>query len=129
MLSKEAARALLQSMCERKGVGTSGSCDVLMKRFLNPNAHLKKPGKKPAGKRPGKRPGKRTDKPEKPLFKVVKGGGQRLSAASYFKGVAHGKLKNCEPQWILQPNGESVLKKIKICKDAWGGQCAKWVTA
>jgi hypothetical protein len=62
----------------------------------------------------------------KPLFKGVKGGGQRLSAASYFK-YKDSKLKNCEPQWILQPNGKVVLKKIAHCKDAWGGQCVKWV--
>jgi hypothetical protein len=63
------------------------------------------------------------------LLKGVKGGGERLSAAAYFKQVAGGKLYNCKPQWIRQPNGSVVLKKIKMCNDAWGGRCAKWVNA
>ena len=62
---------------------------------------------------------------KKTLFKGVKGGGERLSAAAYFKQVAGGKLYNCKPQWIRQPNGSVVLQKIKMCNDAWGGRCAK----
>ena len=60
-------------------------------------------------------------------FKPVKGGGgARLSAAAYFERKGR-KLKKCKPQWILQPNGTLVLKKIKICNDAWGGKCPRWV--
>ena len=78
--------------------------------------HVKKPVKKATAKATA-------------LFKGVEGGGERLSAASYFKNIAGGKLYNCKPQWIRQPNGSVVLKKIKMCDDAWGGRCAKWVRA
>ena len=56
---------------------------------------------------------------------------ERLSASAYYKQIAGGKLGNCEPQYIRQADGSMVLKKIKLCNDAWGsGQCvAKWVNA
>ena len=54
--------------------------------------------------------------------------GVRLSASDYFHNVCGGKLYNTEPQLILQPDGASVWKKIKMCNDAWGGRCPKWVS-
>ena len=63
------------------------------------------------------------------LTKAVKNQGERLRASVYFKDVCGGKLYNCTPQWILQPDGSYKLKKIKLCDDAWGGRCAKWVAA
>ena len=53
--------------------------------------------------------------------------GMRLSASDYFHNMCNSKLKNTEPQLILQPDGTSVWKKIKMCNDAWGGRCPKWV--
>jgi hypothetical protein len=53
--------------------------------------------------------------------------GVRLSASDYFHNMCASKLYNTVPQLILQPDGTSVWKKIKMCNDAWGGRCPKWV--
>ena len=135
---------LLRIACKANKLGDSGSSTVLLKRLLaagakgggiaKKSAALNKQGKKP-GKKPAKKKNVNANKPGPqkkavaPLFKGVKNGGERLSAAAYFKQVANGKLYNCEPQWIRQPDGSMVLKKIKMCNDAWGGRCAKWVKA
>ena len=132
---------LLRIACKANKLGDSGSSSVLLKRLLaagakgggiaKKSAAAKKPAKKPAKNKnvnAKKKPGPKK-KPVAPLFKGVKNGGERLSAAAYFKQVAGGKLYNCEPQWIRQPSGSMVLKKIKMCDDAWGGRCAKWVKA
>ncbi len=130
--------ALLRIACKANKLGDSGSSAVLLQRLLaagakgggaKKSAAPKKQHKKPAKKKNvAKKPGPKT-KAVAPLFKGVKNGGERLSAAAYFKQVAGGKLYNCEPQWIRQPDGSMVFKKIKICDDAWGGRCAKWVKA
>ena len=126
---------VLRAMCKANGLGTSGSSTVLLARLLAGNkkkdAIAKKEGatkkhKEKNVKKQMKHVKKATAKAAA-LFKGVKGGGERLSAASYFKNIA--ELYNCKPQWIRQPNGSVVLKKIKMCDDAWGGRCAKWVKA
>jgi hypothetical protein len=132
---------LLRIACKANKLGDSGSSTVLLKRLLSAGAKggaiakksaaPKKQGKKPAKNKNvnvKKKPGPKK-KSVAPLFKGVKNGGERLSAGAYFKQVAGGKLYNCEPQLIRQPDGSMVLKKIKMCDDAWGGRCAKWVKA
>ena len=133
---------LLRVACKANKLGDSGSSSVLIARLLNASkkgeigksAARKAAPKKTAPKNVKKTAPKNVKKaaPKKkpaPLYKVVKNGGERLSASSYFKQVAGGKLYNCEPQFIRQPNGSMVLKKIKMCNDAWGGRCPKWVNA
>ena len=133
---------ILRLACQANKLGVSGSSGVLLQRLLG--AATKKDAKaknkqktskpkkaaKPAVAKPAVAKGA---KPKKcaPLFKSIKGGGERLSASAYYKQIAGGKLGNCEPQYIRQADGSMVLKKIKLCNDAWGsGQCvAKWVNA
>ena len=133
---------ILRLACQANKLGVSGSSGVLLQRLLvaatKKDAKAKnkqktsKPKKaaKPAVAKPAVAKGA---KPKKcaPLFKSIKGGGERLSASAYYKQIAGGKLGNCEPQYIRQADGSMVLKKIKLCNDAWGsGQCvAKWVNA
>ena len=122
---------VLRAICKANGLSTSGSSSALLERLL---AGKKKDAtvKKGATHKKEKKQEKKQEKKahvNKVLLKGVKGGGERLSAAAYFKQVAGGKLYNCKPQWIRQPNGSVVLKKIKMCNDAWGGRCAKWVNA
>lgn len=116
---------------------TYGSKNDMLLRLLQGTKKNQKPSKsscrtcKPVGK--AKTSAGKTNKSGKPskttMYKGVKNGGKRLSAAYYFKVVCGGKLYNAEPQWICQPDGSSKLKKIKLCNDAWGGRCAKWVSA
>ena len=129
---------LLRVACKANKLGDSGSSAVLLARLINAGKNGKndtakaKPKAKPKPKAKAKpNVQKKIQKKKQPpaLFKSVKNGGERLSAAGYYKNIAGGKLYNCKPQWIPQPNGTSVLKKIKICKDAWGGKCPKWVAA
>lgn len=129
---------LLRVACKANKLGDSGSSTVLLKRLLaageKKGAIAKKPTakKSAAADKPAAKNVKKAasiTKKAAPLFKKTKSGGERLSAAAYFKQVAGGKLYNCEPQWVRDLNGMLVLKKIKMCDDAWGGRCAKWVKA
>ena len=113
---------VLRKACKANKLSESGSSTVLLKRLLSAGKKATKPKPAKIAKKP-----KKAVKP-KPLFKNVKNGGERLSAAAY-QELNKRKLSNCKPQWIRQPNGSLVLKKIKMCKDAWGGRCAKWVNA
>jgi hypothetical protein len=120
---------VLRVACKANKLGDSGSSAVLLKRLL---AAGKKTTSAAEKKKPTSKSKKNVASKKKAphsLFKSVKNGGMRLSASEYFKQVAGGKLYNCEPQWIRQPDGRKVLKKIKLCNDAWGGRCAKWVNA
>ena len=143
---------ILRLACQANKLGVSGSSGVLLQRLLvaatkkdakaknkqktsKPKKAAKPAVAKPAVAKPAvaKPAVAKGAKPKKcaPLFKSIKGGGERLSASAYYKQIAGGKLGNCEPQYIRQADGSMVLKKIKLCNDAWGsGQCvAKWVNA
>lgn len=61
-------------------------------------------------------------------LKSVKNGGVRLSASWYFNTACRGNLKKCEPQMVLQPSGEYVLKKIRIVNGQSGPE-PRWVKA
>ena len=122
---------VLRAICKANGISTSGSSSALLERLLAGKKNKATVKRGATHKKEKKQEKKHVKKAhvKKTLFKGVKGGGERLSAATYFKQVAGGKLYNCKPQWIRQPNGSVVLKKIKMCNDAWGGRCAKWVNA
>ena len=92
-------------------------------------ARAKKPSAKPSAKVPTKVPAKK--KP--PLYKPVKNG-ERLSAAAYFKYVAGGKLYNCKPKYICQPDRRDVRpQEDQAVQPRMGralrqvGQCLKWL--
>jgi negative regulator of replication initiation len=129
---------LLRVACKANKLGESGSSTVLLKRLLAAGEKKDAMAKKSTAKKSAaadKSTSKNvkktasTTKKAVPLFKKTKSGGKRLSAAAYFKQVAGGKLYNCAPQWVCDANGKRVLKKIKMCDDAWGGRCVKWVNA
>lgn len=61
-----------------------------------------------------------------PLFKGVKNGGCRISASTYFNDICGGKIGRCRPMWILQPSGQTVLKRIKIIQGAHGRE-PRWI--
>ena len=59
-------------------------------------------------------------------LKGVKNGGVRLSASWYYNTACGGKISRCEPQMILQSNGDYVLKKIRIVNGQSGPE-PRWV--
>lgn len=125
---------VLRALCKENGLSTSGASTDLICRINKNIGSVKKAtmcsggtcwnskSKSPVAKKKGAASSKK-----RVPSKTVKGKGQRLSASYYYHEICGGKLYNCEPQWILQPNGEVVLKKIKMGDDAWGGRCPKWV--
>ncbi len=54
------------------------------------------------------------------------GKGVRLSAAYYYYEVCGGKISLCTPQAILQPDGRTKLKEIRIVNGVSGPQ-PRWV--
>jgi hypothetical protein len=115
---------VLRIACDFYGLGTSGSAKVLSDR-------LKKAG---AGKLIAKK-GRSVCKQAKPKpkpttsrspLKGTKSGGVRLSAAYYFYDVCDGKISRCKPHMILQPDGRSRLKEIKLVNGV-NGKCPRWV--
>tara|TARA_Y100000748_G_scaffold303479_2_gene308735 strand:- start:631 stop:1026 length:396 start_codon:yes stop_codon:yes gene_type:complete len=59
-------------------------------------------------------------------IKSVKNGGIRLSASWYYNTACGGKLSKCEPQPILQPSGQYIVKKIRIVNGKSGLE-PRWV--
>ena len=118
---------VLRKALKANGMKVYGSKNDMLLRLLQSPKDRRGPGRPPKIAKAKSIP-KPVNKAKKTtMLKGVKNGGVRLSAAYYFKEVCGGKLYNTEPQWILQPDGSSKLKKIKLCDDAWGGRCAKWV--
>ena len=61
-------------------------------------------------------------------IKAVKNGGVRLSASYYYNVTCNGKISKCEPQAVLQPNGNYIMKKIRIVNGQSGPE-PRWVKA
>lgn len=119
---------ILRKACKANGVLSNGSPEQMLARLSGINKKKKKiqTHKKCTA-------GKCTQKVAVSPYKNVKNSegvktGVRLKASTYFYNECDGKIKSCQPQWILQANGEHKMKKIKMCKDAWGGMCPKWVS-
>jgi hypothetical protein len=110
----------LRSKCAAKGLGISGSTQVLFERLKR----FEKKGKaKPAPKPKKVKPiSKNVVKPKK----LVAFKGDRLSAAYYFHEVCGGKILRCTPKVIAEKDGRSKLKEIKLVNGK-SGVHPKWV--
>jgi hypothetical protein len=114
---------VLRTACEFYGLGTSGSAKVLSDR-LKKAGSAKKTAK---GSRLVTKQAKPKPKPtSRSPLKGTKSGGVRLSAAYYFYDVCDGKISQCKPHMILQPDGRSRLKQIKLVNGV-NGKCPRWV--
>ena len=109
----------LRSKCAAKGLGISGSAQVLFERLQR----YEKKGKAKPGPKPKNKPiSKNVVKPKKLMaFK-----GERLSAAYYFHEVCGGKISRCTPMVIAEKDGRSKLKEIKLVNGK-SGVHPKWV--
>ena len=81
----------------------------------------KKIYKKPKSRNTPKQTGKTKIPSLGAKWKPVKNSNsKRLSASFYFNHICDGKISRCVPQWILQPDGNEILKKIVIVNGAHG---------
>ena len=114
---------VLKIACEFYGLGTSGSAKVLFNRLEKAGAaKLTLKQGRPACKQVKSKPKPKSRSP----LKGTKSGGVRLSAAYYFYDVCDGKITRCKPHMILQPDGRSRLKEIKLVNGV-NGKCPRWV--
>ena len=109
----------LRSKCAAKGLGVSGSTQVLYERLKR----FEKKGKAKPGPKPKNKPiAKNVVKPKK----LVAFKGDRLSAAYYYHEVCGGKISRCKPMVIAEKNGRSKLKEIKLVNGK-SGVHPQWV--
>ena len=112
----------LRSKCAAKGLGISGSTQVLFERLKR----FEKKGKAKPGAKPKKNNNKPISKNVVKPKKLVAFKGDRLSAAYYFHEVCGSKISRCTPMVIAEKDGRSKLKEIKLVNGK-SGVHPKWV--
>ena len=147
---------ILRNACAANGLGTSGSSSVLLARLANaskkkptntksmkPATQIKKAtfngksksngksndeskGKRKVGRPPGSKNKPKPVVKGTPPVKGTKSGGVRLTAAHYFHKICGGRISECEPQMIMQPDNRKKLKEIRIVQGPHGPY-PKWV--
>lgn len=101
----------LRLKCFKKGLGTSGSAQVLFDRLMRDE---KTGSKKPASKKPAKKNAKPLSKNVVKPKKLVAFKGKRLSASYYYHEVCGGRISHCKPMVIEEKDGRRKLKEIKL---------------
>ena len=108
--------SILRDACVRHDLPTTGNTDKMLQRLLT--ADDKKDN--------DKKKAKEDNKKDEPVLEAVLVG-ERLSAAEYFKVTCGKDMTKAKPKLIIQKNGKTKLKELKVCNDAHGGECVKWV--
>lgn len=129
---------LLLKICKAHGVAVDGDDEELLDRLYHAtplmvkhSADKKRPTKQQDTSKLSRVTSKIAKKSKAEIQKIkplqhFKGGGVRLNAAYYYHVVCRGKISECEPQQIQEPNGSVRLKKVGLVKHA-RGVAPRWV--